>query len=257
MSDEDALVRACLSFPDEDTPRLVYADWLDENDHHGRAELIRLAVSRSAILKDASGDARRNVVRDRIRELKKGIDPKWAATFDEFDCLIADSHTVRVRIHAYGPAPKKYGARAIKIGSAEVLFVIRDGWEQLGSGNHYHYFRLPEGQSARDPVITIQVPTDAEVERLASEWHRRAEARRQLLGPWLVEYSPRRPEASTTRSRVLGTHGWEPETTHVSESVRCARFEFGSTFPWSAALLWEQGDDQPPRWIRGDGQIVV
>ena len=31
MSDEAALLKSIIAHPDEDTPRLVYADWLDEN----------------------------------------------------------------------------------------------------------------------------------------------------------------------------------------------------------------------------------
>ncbi|AWM40884.1 hypothetical protein GobsT_05560 [Gemmata obscuriglobus] len=42
MSDEDALLAAIGAQPDEDTPRLVYADWLDEHDRAERAEFIRL-----------------------------------------------------------------------------------------------------------------------------------------------------------------------------------------------------------------------
>lgn len=32
MTDRDALVAAVLANPAEDTPRLVYADWLDDHD---------------------------------------------------------------------------------------------------------------------------------------------------------------------------------------------------------------------------------
>jgi uncharacterized protein (TIGR02996 family) len=38
----EALYRAILAHPDEDTPRLMYVDWLQENGDSGRAELIRL-----------------------------------------------------------------------------------------------------------------------------------------------------------------------------------------------------------------------
>jgi uncharacterized protein (TIGR02996 family) len=31
VSDEDALLAAIREHPDEDTPRLAYADWLDEH----------------------------------------------------------------------------------------------------------------------------------------------------------------------------------------------------------------------------------
>jgi uncharacterized protein (TIGR02996 family) len=41
-SDGDALFRAICEQPREDTPRLVYADWLQENGQPERAEFIRL-----------------------------------------------------------------------------------------------------------------------------------------------------------------------------------------------------------------------
>ncbi len=41
MSDETALLRAIAAHPDEDTPRLAYADWLDEHGRHPRAAFIR------------------------------------------------------------------------------------------------------------------------------------------------------------------------------------------------------------------------
>jgi uncharacterized protein (TIGR02996 family) len=42
MSDEAALLAAIRENPDEDTPRLVYADWLQENGQTERGEFIRL-----------------------------------------------------------------------------------------------------------------------------------------------------------------------------------------------------------------------
>ena len=44
MSDEDALLAAIIAAPDDDTPRLVYADWLDEHDRPEHAEYLRLGV---------------------------------------------------------------------------------------------------------------------------------------------------------------------------------------------------------------------
>jgi uncharacterized protein (TIGR02996 family) len=41
MSDEDALLTAIAAHPEEDTPRLMYADWLDEHGQPVRAEFIR------------------------------------------------------------------------------------------------------------------------------------------------------------------------------------------------------------------------
>lgn len=42
MSDREALLAAILANPDEDTPRLMFADWLDEHGDSPRAEFIRV-----------------------------------------------------------------------------------------------------------------------------------------------------------------------------------------------------------------------
>lgn len=42
MSDGEALLAAIIRDPAEDTPRLMYADWLQENGHGERAEFIRV-----------------------------------------------------------------------------------------------------------------------------------------------------------------------------------------------------------------------
>jgi uncharacterized protein (TIGR02996 family) len=46
MTDGDALLAAVIAHPDDDTPRLVYADWLQENGQPERAEFIRLQIER-------------------------------------------------------------------------------------------------------------------------------------------------------------------------------------------------------------------
>lgn len=45
MSDESALLAAIAANPDDDTARLAYADWLDENDRAEQAEFIRVQVA--------------------------------------------------------------------------------------------------------------------------------------------------------------------------------------------------------------------
>jgi uncharacterized protein (TIGR02996 family) len=42
MHDRDALLRAIIENPDDDAPRLIYADWLDEHGDPDRATFIRL-----------------------------------------------------------------------------------------------------------------------------------------------------------------------------------------------------------------------
>jgi uncharacterized protein (TIGR02996 family) len=44
MSDHDALLQAIGDYPEEDTPRLMYADWLEENGEPERADFVRTQV---------------------------------------------------------------------------------------------------------------------------------------------------------------------------------------------------------------------
>ena len=44
MTDREALLRAIIENPEDDAPRLVYADWLDEHGEPDRAEFIRLTT---------------------------------------------------------------------------------------------------------------------------------------------------------------------------------------------------------------------
>jgi uncharacterized protein (TIGR02996 family) len=45
MTQHDALLAAVCAAPDDDLPRLVYADWLDENGDADRAEFIRTQIT--------------------------------------------------------------------------------------------------------------------------------------------------------------------------------------------------------------------
>jgi len=44
MTTQDALLRSILTSPQDDTPRLVYADWLEENGDGARSEFVRVQV---------------------------------------------------------------------------------------------------------------------------------------------------------------------------------------------------------------------
>lgn len=45
--DRQALLNAIIAKPEDDAPRLAYADWLDEHDQPERAEFIRVEVERA------------------------------------------------------------------------------------------------------------------------------------------------------------------------------------------------------------------
>ncbi|MBX9584635.1 MAG: TIGR02996 domain-containing protein [Gemmataceae bacterium] len=68
MTDDEAFARAVVDRPGDDTPRLVYADWLDDHDQPARAAYLR--AEREAV---RTGDAAG------LRDLAAGLDAVWVA----------------------------------------------------------------------------------------------------------------------------------------------------------------------------------
>jgi uncharacterized protein (TIGR02996 family) len=74
MAQHEAFLQAIVENPDDDTPRLVYADWLDEHGDADHAEFIRLQV------RLAGGDPREaDRLRRRERDLLWKHEKEWAA----------------------------------------------------------------------------------------------------------------------------------------------------------------------------------
>jgi len=74
MSDHDALLRAIGEQPEEDTPRLMYADWLEENGDRDRADFVRNQIELARI--DLNDHARDPLVRKNARYLTTHA-PYW------------------------------------------------------------------------------------------------------------------------------------------------------------------------------------
>jgi uncharacterized protein (TIGR02996 family) len=71
-----AFLEAILADPEEDGPRLVYADWLDEQGEAGRAEFIRVQCARSLL---PAEDPRRDELARREAELFAEQGEAWSA----------------------------------------------------------------------------------------------------------------------------------------------------------------------------------
>jgi uncharacterized protein (TIGR02996 family) len=74
----DAFLDAILESPDDDAPRLIYADWLDESEDEGdppRAEFIRLQID---LARRPADDPRRAQLAARERQLLAAHGARWA-----------------------------------------------------------------------------------------------------------------------------------------------------------------------------------
>jgi uncharacterized protein (TIGR02996 family) len=81
VSDEAALLAAIRTELEEDTPRLAYADWLDENNRAARAEFIRVQIELARVRRVTS--LRRIKLHMRESELLTGNVADWIGELRE------------------------------------------------------------------------------------------------------------------------------------------------------------------------------
>jgi uncharacterized protein (TIGR02996 family) len=73
MNEREALLRTIFENPDDDAPRLVYADWLEENKDPLQADFIRVQIGLATM---RPGDPREQVLRPRERDLWRTVQ-RW------------------------------------------------------------------------------------------------------------------------------------------------------------------------------------
>jgi uncharacterized protein (TIGR02996 family) len=74
MTQSDAFLAAIADRPDDDLPRLVFADWLDEHGQPERAEFIRVQIE---LAKHPADVPRWGILRERERELLDHHRDEW------------------------------------------------------------------------------------------------------------------------------------------------------------------------------------
>jgi uncharacterized protein (TIGR02996 family) len=79
---DGAFLATILEHPDDDAPRLVYADWLDEHGEGDRAEFIRLQIRLARL---AEGDPDYPAVRARAEDLRHVHHVEWVNELPRFD----------------------------------------------------------------------------------------------------------------------------------------------------------------------------
>jgi uncharacterized protein (TIGR02996 family) len=79
---EEAFLEDVVAHPDDDAPRLIYADWLDEQGDSPRAEFIRV---QHALAELPPGDPRRTPLLKRQGILLGDHEGQWRASLPELD----------------------------------------------------------------------------------------------------------------------------------------------------------------------------
>lgn len=85
MTEREALLAAVCADPDDDLPRLVYADWCDDHGEPDRAVLIRLGARRNALLRSLPPDGSEDPqARDERRAIEARMGAIWTAHGDRW-----------------------------------------------------------------------------------------------------------------------------------------------------------------------------
>lgn len=100
----------------------------------------------------------------------------------------------------------------------------------------------------------IEIPTDAEMQRIAAALH--AERRSALIDclGWKVLYVPAFP-LTYSKTQVDLFSGERGETTR-HQSTTISYCEFGRDAEWTVCYSWNRGDDQAPQRIQVKGDVV-
>jgi uncharacterized protein (TIGR02996 family) len=117
MSQDNAFLETIRANPDDDTPRMVYADWLEEQGETDRAEFVRLECQLARLPEAATEFA---PLHQRLWVLRRKLDSAWVARLGVRTFLIMpippQSRSIRTPLEATGqvalPAgPHGYFAR--------------------------------------------------------------------------------------------------------------------------------------------------
>jgi uncharacterized protein (TIGR02996 family) len=140
--DGEALLRAICEQPWEDTPRLMYADWLEENGQPERAEFIRLQIELATM---ARNEQWKTPQYDRASELQR----KWDPT----------EHQIKVKV-----AKKPKHPWSAKLPTA--VGVEWQPWYTRGFRNAVTFSSMKPVRAHADAVMAASPVDDVTVKRL-------------------------------------------------------------------------------------------
>jgi uncharacterized protein (TIGR02996 family) len=191
MSDRAALLAAICAHPDEDTPRLVYADWLQENGGGKRAAFIRARIEhRRQTCADTEAAAMYRHLKGAARSARERA--AWARVDAGLRAVLASDPPKKARVNL---SARREGVPSVP----GVLFNGDDGgfFSQLHVGDLAAFLASADKLFAAAPItgLTLDALTAGAARELVAAGHL-ARVRELDLGD-VVE-----PEAL----RVLGGH---------------------------------------------------
>jgi uncharacterized protein (TIGR02996 family) len=120
----EALLRAVLADPDDDAPRLIYADWLDENGDPDRAEFIRVQV---ALAGSDKNDPHNPQLWERQRALLVAHEKRWAAALEGVALRWTFRRGFVEEVEVAAPVFLRLGDRLFETAPVQTVKLVRAG----------------------------------------------------------------------------------------------------------------------------------
>ncbi len=98
MPSKEAFLQAVIENPDDDAPRLIYADWLEEQGESQRAELIRTQCELARLAED--DEVRRPILQEREWTLLSAHAKEWLAELPVLEGIKWDESTPLGKLHS-------------------------------------------------------------------------------------------------------------------------------------------------------------
>ena len=122
MDDDMAFLRAIRERPDDDLPRLIYADYLDERGQSARAEFIRVGCERARL---PDGDYRHRQLVERELELLADNQDDWERPFPA-------ALTVRFdRGFAFSVEMEAHQFLSVPLGTINTTVLLLSSWSMV------------------------------------------------------------------------------------------------------------------------------
>jgi uncharacterized protein (TIGR02996 family) len=139
MTPDDAFLADIIANPDDDSLRLIYADWLEDHGQPDRATFIRVQIQLGPL---PQGDPRRRELEAHERALLEDYRGEWAEPFGKF---VADTTFRRGFVEAI----------AVR---AEVFLAESEAWFQAAPIRRAHFLAAICGHPPRLPPQLVACP---------------------------------------------------------------------------------------------------
>jgi uncharacterized protein (TIGR02996 family) len=210
--DEQALLQAMIADPEDDGPRLVYSDWLEEHGRLDRAEFIRIECELARMtLGSAEYDTRAGVLRQRQVELRGQHEKEWVAELNlpkNRHCYCWFKRGMIASVWCTIRYFLDHGQTIFQAAPVETICFRRATAQNIRALDHHPAYRLVRGVEFLLDETPVEVVI-AFLENVQSEHLRALALQTRMVNSLWSGWHSRNVHLARTIANCRGTVGWK------------------------------------------------